>query len=383
LYKATEEWSGMIDIKQAWEEADLFVFDLHQDRPPTYRTHVSVAGDDCRYIDSSALVNTLKDVSEGKGPEDFHLPRGMTDTLIGHLKQAWGALTERSFKRIAETGTIDICLGLGALHFYTSGKVSFESILRAGSSNILADNDDNPFLSGNRRPAPAAGRSIEDDEDPWSQAFDSGTHRMADDVSESIDFSRITSALQETEKEPRVQFEKYNCQKVNASPGGYCLEWVGEAPSQLRTGELIGLREPGFDEWAVGIVRWVKQLPRKGAQFGVELLAPRALAAGAQVLKKTGDATDFMRVLVLPALHAIGQPATLLTPSVGFRTGFKLQLVEGGKVSRVVLQRKVNSTPSFGQYEFHQPGPARMDEPASPSSTDGDGEDFDSIWSSL
>lgn len=385
LYHATEEWSDLIAIKKAGESSDLFVFDLHQDRPPTYRTHVSVAGTESRYIDSADLVDRLSRVAAGQPPAGFSVPKGITDGLIKHLQQAWGALTERSFKRVSETGSIHLCLGLGALHYYTSGCVSFESQVSSGQLKILSDDDDNPFLSGRAgKSGPRPHKELLEGEDPWAHAADSGKRRMAEDArTEDIDFSRITSALQESARESKVHFQQYTCEKVNVSPGGYCLEWAGEAPAQLRTGELMGLREPGFDEWAVGVVRWVKQLPKQGVQFGAELLAPRAIPAGARVLKKTGDATDFMRVLVLPALHAIGQPATLLTPSVGFRTGFKLELVEQGKGGRVVLQRKVNSTASFGQYEFQAPRVAPDESAGGGSGAGGEGEDFDSIWSSL
>lgn len=382
LYQATEEWSGLIDIKKAGGESDLFVFDLQQDRPPTYRTHASAAGGESRYIDSAQLVERLSRARAGEQTE-LHLPRGMNDALLSHLEHAWGALTERSFKRVSETGSIEVCLGLGALHYYTSGQVSFESQVSSGNLQVLADEDENPFLSQRQKHAPA--RSIHDEEDPWSQAVDSGIHRMGDDVkADDIDLSRVTSALQDNSRESKVHFDSYTCQKVNTSPGGYCLDWTGgDAPTQLRSGELIGLREPNFQEWAIGVIRWVKQMPKQGARLGVELLAPRAVPAGAQVLKKTGDATDFMRVLILPALQAIGQPSTLLTPAVGFQTGAKVWLVESGEGSRVVLRRKVSSTAGFGQYEYQQPQLTGARAPDRDGVSEEQAEDFDSIWSSL
>lgn len=382
LYLATEEWSGLIDIKQAGGESDLFVFDLQQDRPPTYRTHASAAGDESRYIDSAQLVERLSRLRTGE-QVDLQLPRGMNDALLSHVEHAWGALTERSFKRVTETGPIDVCLGLGALHYYTSGQVSFESQVRSGNLQVLADEEENPFL--NQRPRQGGGRSIHDEEDPWAHAVDSGIHRMGDDVNtDSVDFSRVTSSLQDNPKESKVHFDSYTCEKVNTSPGGYCLDWPGgEAPTQLRSGELVGLREPSFNEWAIGVIRWVKQMPKQGARLGVELLAPRAIPAGAQVLKKTGDATDFMRVLILPALQAIGQPSTLLTPAVGFQTGAKVWLVESGEGNRVVLRRKVSSTASFGQYEYQQPQATGGRGSNRDRSSDDEAEDFDSIWSSL
>lgn len=380
LYRATEEWSGYVEIKHAWDEDDLFVFDLQQDRPPTYRTHVSVAGADSRYIDSRLLNSKLGEVAAGAAPEGFSVPKGISDNLLAHLQQAWGALTERSFKRVGQTGTVDLSLGLNALHLHLAGGMEFERVLKGDRLDVLSgDSGENPFLT-NRQGSSRPG--IPDD-DAWSRAFDGGSHRMSNDVAvDNIDFTHINSAMRQAAEDGKAtaKLDYLSCQKVNASPGGYCLQWQGEAPTQMRTGEILGVREIGQNEWAIGVVRWVKQLAQQGAQFGVELLAPRATPVGARVIRKTGEAGSFMRALVLPALHAIGQPATLLVPSVGFQSGAKVEMAVAGESQRIVLGRKVNSTASFGQYEYRQGQTGT----AAPEVDDKDGgEDFDSIWSSL
>ena len=389
VFKATEVWSDLIEIKHAGEDADLFVFDLQTDRPPTYRTHVSVADSESRYIDSRLLVGKIAATLGGNRPEGFELPDGMADNLLVHLQQAWGALTERSFKRLGQTGPIDLSLGLTALHGSLSKGVDFEAMIRGRNLQVLAQGaESNPFLSS--KPASFASDRARPggiDDDPGSRAYDGGGHRMADDAQiDDIDFSNITGAMtkQQEATGKKVAAEHFTCQKVNASPGGYCLEWVGAAPAALRTGEMLGVRELGQSEWAIGVVRWVKQLTTQGAQFGVELLAPRATPCGVRVLRKTGDAGNYLRALLLPALNAIGQPATLLVPSVGFHSGAKVELVANGDVGKVILNRKVNSTASFGQYEYKNAmaGAAGLDASADADDKDG-GEDFDSIWSSL
>ena len=381
VYQAAEEWAAYLEIKKAGNESDLFVFDLQQDRPPTYRTHVSVAGDDSRYIDSAILIARLSEAAAGKPPEGFILPKGMTDNLLAHLQQAWGALTERSFQRLGQTGPIDVCLGLLSLHTHLSGGMDFDRLVRGENLEVLAPGQaENPFLSGRSSSRPGT----PDDGDPWSKAFDGGGRRMSDDATmENIDLSKITNAVRKTSEESggTTKAEKTTCEKINASPGGYCLQWQGDTPAQLRTGEILGVRELGQNEWAIGVVRWVKQLASQGAQFGVELLAPRATAVGARAVRKTGDAGNFMRALMLPALNAIGQPATLLVPSVGFQSGGKVELAAGGHMERIVLNRKVNSTAGFGQYEFRA-GPGGTGPGAREDDREG-GEDFDSIWSSL
>jgi cyclic-di-GMP-binding protein len=380
LYRATEEWSSLIDIKPAGEDADLFVFDLQVDRPPTYRTHASVAAENSRYIDSKELVNDIASVIDGQKRAGFAVPEGIPDNLMVHLQQAWGALAERSFRRVGQTGPVDICLGLSALHGQLSGGIDFEKMIRGSELQVLAQGaTENPFLAGRSK----GSSSQPQDDDPWSKAYDGGGHRMSEDMMDAIDVSGITSQLrqqQESRESARTAVEHFTCQKSNASPGGYCLDWVGGSPAALRTGEMVGVRELGQSEWAIGVVRWVKQLAHQGAQFGVELLAPRATPAAARALRKTGDAGNFMRALLLPALHAIGQPATLLVPTVGFQAGGKVDMVAGNESQRVTLHRKVNGTASFGQYEFRVvQGAGMATEPDDKES----GEDFDSIWTSL
>ena len=379
VYEATEEWSGFIDLKAAGDSDDLFVFDLGVDRPPTYRTHASAADETSRYIESGGLVDRLARLLAGEKLSDFHQPRGMTDPLLTHLQRAWGALAERSFRRVEQRIALDICMGLGAVHYFISGGEDFARLLGDSRSALL--DDDNPFLSRRR----AGGKSGVPDADPWSQAYDGGGFRMLHESSsvEDIDLSRITSAIQEQRKgESRVRFEQYCCHTVNVSPGGYCLAWEGDdTPAQLRTGELLGVREEEGRDWSLGVIRWVKQLSGREARFGVELLAPRAIPAGGRVVRKTGEQAEFQRVLLLPELHAIGQPATLLVPAVGFQTGSRVELVQGGKSQRIQLRRRINSTASFGQFEFRLLG-AQPEAPAQSLDESGT-DDFNSIWSSL
>ncbi|AJD49583.1 hypothetical protein S7S_15855 [Isoalcanivorax pacificus W11-5] len=378
IYDATEAWSVLMAVRPAASRDDLFVFDLLLDRPPTYRTHVSAARDSSRYIDSQALVAQLTQCVNGSPPEDFLLPRGASDGLLAHLQQAWGALTERSFQRQDQQIRLEICFGIGAVHHFSSHGVDFATQIGAAQLRVLAGEDNNPFSGQVRRNA-GAGMRPALPEEGWDQSFDGGSRRMAHELQgnqvESIDLSRITAAVQAYGTEVKaVQFDRHSCQTVNVSPGGYCLAWQGETPAQLRTGELVGVHEEEHHDWTVGVIRWVRQLTHQGAQFGIELLAPRALPAAARVLKKTGDSGEFLRVLLLPELHAIAQPATLLVPAVGFSSGSRVELLRQGAAERVQLLRRVSSTGSFGQFEFRS-----LDAPVAAPADD----EFQSIWSSL
>lgn len=377
------EAASLVTVRSAAGEDDLFVFDLEVDRPPTYRTHASLARGSCRFIDAQLLVENLAARQPGQNGEGLSLPRGTSEALLMHLQLAWGALTERAFSRISQRLPLDICFGLGALHYFSSDGADFAGQIGAARMRVLDGDGDSPFAGQVRRSASAGLQPSLREEDAWSRSIDGGGRRMADDSEgvESIDISGITAAVQarQASGSPVQQFESYRCETVNVSPGGYCLAWQGETPSQLRTGELVGVREQDHHEWTVGVVRWVKQLTHQGAEFGIELLAPRALPAAARALKKTGDPTEFMRVLLLPELHAIAQEATLLVPAVGFQSSSRVELVRQGVTERVQLARRVSGSASFGQFEFRG-----QSQPEGSTGKRGSSDDeFRSIWSSL
>ncbi|MFP5440197.1 MAG: hypothetical protein ACLGHJ_01785 [Gammaproteobacteria bacterium] len=376
VWDATEEWCGLVAINDTRDNSDIFAFDLQADAPPTYRKLASQHLDaTLRSIDAKNLSTQLKLAADrGQLPTqqaDFTFPRGFSRELALHLSQAWGNLTERAFQRLAAHGTIDICIGLGAMHYFLSGGADFDMLMRGGAA--LLDNRDNRFMRG---------RAGVEGDDAWSQAFDGGGYRMAD----SMDFSQLASTqlAQQLREQERQKFDSFQCSIVNSSPGGYCIEWAGEMPAHIRTGELLGLREAQAPGWSVGVIRWIKQLSGKGAQLGIELLAPKATPCGARVLKEGGETTEWMRTLLLPELRAIGQEATLITPAIAFSTGYKIMVNLNGSERRVALYRQMNATAGFRQFLLRD-----LDRPdgriggTAPAPAASGGEDFDSIWSSL
>lgn len=365
IYKAAFSWASLIEISTASDDDDLFVFDLQADRPPIYRTHASQASESWRYIDSSRLVEAITAWMRAPGESPLHVPKSLDESLLSHLQQVWGALTERAFKRMPESGEIELCFGLVGVHYFLSGKVAFETMVERDSLSVLgAEDENNPFLVNIKKSNQQKQRNA----DPWATAYQS------DYAGETIEMGAPGS--QRSEAALPVS---YHCQKVNASPGGYCLSWQGNTPSLMRTGELLALRDHPDSQWSLAVVRWVTQLPNHGARFGVELLAPGGRPVAARALRKQGVDSDFMRGVVLPELAAVGQPATLLLPTVGFNEGVKVELVEAGEPRRVQLLRRTQGASGFSQYPFRDmatPAPTKPPE-------DGDDDALDSIWSSL
>lgn len=392
IWSALDQWVSLVHFYPVDRgEEKLLIIDPHTDNPPVYRRFYS--GDfnvDCRQIDTANLVSQLKIQADptlsGDGP--------VSRNLLNHLIVAWGILTDRTFMRLEANAKLALCIGLSTTHYFVSGELSFEQLVRGDGSakepsNALFLVDDGRATTSKtdasdaKLAQPLTGRRPATD--VWDSAIDAD-HGPARVSLESIDYhvrkggrTQMTSTGNDREK-----YQNFEVQMINMSPGGYRLEWPDQTPMQLKTGEIIGVRESHHVGWSIGAIRWVRQEPDAGLHLGVELLSPTAMPYGARVLQKRGDTpTDFMRVLALPEIKPLGQPTTLVTPAVSFREGQKVVLVRHGQESTVLLTRLVKQTAAYSQFEFQ--ASKRIGEPAQKAAAklDGSDEGFDSLWHKL
>jgi len=370
-------WAPLVRLREFSGTGELFVFDLAKDAPPTYRSQAEAeAADHVRAIVPTALVERLTELLKlaQQGSPKASGEAALSSALLQHLVQAWSELSERSFSRVMHDGRLDISLGLTATHYFLAGKHDFDTMMQGIQNRFMIADEDNPFLktkplgSSSARPDDRSGKDV------WAMAFGNV---------ESNTQHEYKLAFQEKVQTGPDRYDIHHCQIVNISPGGYCIDWIGDVPASVKAGEILGLREDGHNGWSVGVIRWVKQLPGHGAQLGVEVLAPKAKPCGARVVKKTGEASEYMRTLLLPEMKAISRPATLITPALTFRTGYKLVLNLDGEEVKAQLTQQVSATQSFSQFEFTLMRRPTENEPAARTDSTHDDEDFDSIWASL
>ena len=375
-FQLFECWTDLTDIHQVRVSQALFVVAINTDAPPIYRnllktplTREHLGFDSTPLADALAEQLSSTDRAQSQASEGLEMPIVPSDALLMHLSQALGILTKRSFKRMASSGTLQVCVGLTALHYYCAGKTTFNQFVDASNDG----DDENIFLSAAQRK-----------NDAWAGAFDAEKSESLISPDTPINFRGAGGDIPQGEDEQTVAYPWYEVTLENTSPGGYCLNWQQEAPSTLQTGEVLGVREQPDHPWSVAVIRWIQQIRNQGTQIGVELLAPTARSAALRVEHKVGQSSEFLRGLLLPELSIIGQPATLLTPRVPFRSGNRITVLLDGHQHQAQLNRRVSATSSISQFElsFRQP-PGANRKPAMGVPESGEDDDFDSLWDSL
>jgi len=388
IYNASAVWAKFTSLHSEKNQEELHTIDLLNDAPPAYSALLKsqANSEKRRFFCTSALSNALKfqlqlpsdQVHPTKG---FSVPNQITSDLVRLLVQAWGTLAERSFSRIKEKGQLTLCLGLSATHYYVSDKGDFQQQIKEDTSNILNTPAENPFINKNNTPH----KDTIDNSDVWGLNVDTHKNRL-NSKQNTIDNATIDYQVDKNQCQPASdKYPSYQCTIINSSPAGFCLSWAQDVPPQVKTGEIIGVQEPAQQHWSIGVVRWVKQFKGEGARMGVELLAPSSLPCGAQVIHKKGQNTEFMRTLELPELKAIDQPATLITPNIVFRIGYKVYINRDGLVGKAQLVKQILSTASFSQFQYKwiTPPPQQATQTDSSDKINANDDSFDSIWSSL
>tara|TARA_R110001592_G_scaffold7126_4_gene40182 strand:- start:12440 stop:14254 length:1815 start_codon:yes stop_codon:yes gene_type:complete len=374
-----ELWSDFVDIASDKLESSVFIVNMEQDSTPRYKSLMTSSSPHHYGFDTTDLVEHINEylnltdplnhiTSDKQANEILSVPKNVSDILLNHLNQAFGVLTKRSFKRIVNEGALNICVGLSASHYFSSGKVPFHIQMLQSNTNGT-ESDNNIFLTQALR------------KDAWSEAHDGGGRPASTPSDAPISFNRSGSGA----NGQADAYPNYEVPLVNTSPGGYCLQWKGEIPSNIQAGEILSIRESSKQPWRIAVIRWIRHIKQSGTQIGIELLAPSAKPCGVQLLQKTGDPSEYLRGLLLPEISAIGQAATLITPRVPFQSGQKVSIKFSDTEGKCQLEKRVSATGSFSQFELseHVHLKAPNPKPVHDTREHDNDHDFDSLWPTL
>lgn len=359
LYRGLQELSALVQLETSQGDSGLFLVDLDSDLPPVYSAvYNEQRRDGCRYINTNALIAQLKSLRGDGGANssewDTAVGPSLPPKLLDHLIASLGSTNLRNFTRSASNSEMLVCIGLSSTHYYAAGETAFEQLLYGHDHTPTAAERvaGNQFL---QHPQGDVWQQANPEEDSAGQSDDS--ERLPEAEVEHLvgveDVIRAELMFGDSGDIPeRERYPAFKVKLADASPGGYCLEWRAELPADIKSGDIVGLKEDVNGDWAIAVIRWLNQFEGGKTLIGLELLSPRATPYGASIHRKTGENIPAMRVLLLPAIKLVGQAHTLVTPGTGFKEGQKVTLSNKAEVCLIQLQRQVASSGSFTQFDF-------------------------------
>ncbi|MAT66309.1 MAG: hypothetical protein CMN57_11775 [Gammaproteobacteria bacterium] len=382
IYAVLRQWAEHVSLEdyvQPRSPDQIFITSLDSDDPPTYLVlrHQNYHRRNCRLLDTAELAEVTQselDALQHNGARNTSLQAG----TLRRLMLAWGVMPKRRFSRSEQGSKARVAIGLSAVHHFISGGETFD----AGSGGLE---------ERARFTAAEPGEPREEAPDVWdlratqrwqTDEFTVRMFELAEDTDEAA-----ADAPEPTAAGTEAAYSTHVWRLVNASAGGYCLLWDSRDSTDAQVGELIGIHETVDDDTdpaqlALGIIRWMKCPPGKGAELGVQMLSPGAVSVATRVIR-AGREMHFMRSLLLPEIRQINQPASLITPTLPYQAGDQVELNSHGKLVRVRLNKLLENTGSFCQFQFtalEEIDRATEPDPEHPTMSPAD---FESLWKEI
>lgn len=293
IYALTELWAPQVSLREGGVGGSQLAVDPQRDSPPVLASDATSGASGLLWLDTVALVRRINSLHGGASGMEARLPH----SVAGQLVQAWSESSARTGSRHRHDARLEICLGLKAAHFYLGNEQDFYTQLHG-----LVGDDDDDSMAPQRR------------EDPLP--------------------------------------EVHNVACIDMSLSGYGMVWTAPVPSHLRVGELLGVREAGVHHWTLASVRWVRPRTGAGVQMGLQVVSTNPQPCGCQLLRNNQESAEYLRAFIVPALRAIQQPETVVTPATGFHAGSRVMIMRQGREHKAHLTRLFSSGHGFRQFEF-------------------------------
>ncbi len=339
-------WAGKAQISDQLNVADPlghFLINLATDAPPTAMAQQQAlkASPELRVLNTIEVARIvhglIKRLEQGESVRLLNLGDEISDStgreMLRRMIKFWGLTPQRKFARTKTRGHMSLCMGINALHFFSSGRKPFTP----------------PQDEVEQMPAPAGARSSGSDDE--ADATDTEVIDLAV-VAQRTELPKWLAGAKLSTPES-FPVDRWRLQDESAR--GLLLMREGEMAGQVRVGDVLGM-QGGHDTraWHIGVIRWIKSPEPRRVEMGVERLAPKVTPVAVRAAASASvPAARYMQALLLPAMPVLQRPATLLIPRGLYEASRNLQLAAGSDVPRPVRVLKLlERTASFDLIVF-------------------------------
>ncbi|MGD8874594.1 MAG: hypothetical protein PVH38_05540, partial [Gammaproteobacteria bacterium] len=344
VYNGLLEWAtaSRLNNPNHAQKLGLFAVNLRSDLPPAYRAlhEAPHPSDNWRILDTSEMAHRMQQAVSGQAGKTGNAT-GLGDAqTMQRLMLSWGMMPKRKFSRHRQDASIRLVMGMNSIHQFCAPPVVRD---RAERNEVTEAVRDHQYL-----------------QDPTFEMATRITTEMQEGVGGSPNGGTVKSHDQLLRGAYSAARSGHNPVELwrmeNMSASGFCLLWDSASASCAQVGELVAVvsqQENHKHDLQLGVIRWMKFTPHHGLELGIQLLSPGATAVWAYLCEDDVHASNRLQGILLPEIKAIRQPASLLLPSLPFRTGCRSILENRGKKEAIILTRQLENTGAFAQYNFN------------------------------
>ncbi len=341
-------WAGKALFNDQLNIADPlghFLINLATDAPPTSMAQQQAlkASPELRVLNTIEVARIvhglIKRLEQGESVRLLNLGDEISDSagreMLRRMIKFWGLTPQRKFARTKIRGHMSLCMGINALHFFSSGRKPFTP----PRDEVSQEPTTEPAA-----PQAAAGDNKADTAD--TEVIDLAVIAQKTELPKWLAGAKLSTPESFPVDRWRLQDE---------SARGLLLMREGEMAGQVRVGDVLGM-QGGHDTsaWHIGVIRWIKSPEPRRVEMGVERLAPKVTPVAVRsAASASAPRARYTQALLLPAMPVLQRPATLLIPRGLYEASRNLQLVTGSELPRAVRVLKLlERTASFDLIVF-------------------------------
>jgi hypothetical protein len=370
LFKRLPEYASYLQLTNPNEQDkkdSQFIVPANSDEPPLHISlHTAPLTEVSRVIDTASLVkqlqNELKTVTQAaEDGEKGNMAGQLAKPLLEKMVLSLGTAPQRKFVRTKLNFELDIAVGLGAIHA------------------LIIEH-----AKGDQEPeeGPEVREEITLTITPLDQPFED-TGFVTDDTVD-VWSGETTFPTPWTQSVEEKTYETYHCRTFNESAGGYCIDLSGRDAPKIRVGELVGIQSASDKaQFSIGVTRWIKNLPIKGLEFGIEVVSLDAFSASVSHTKATGSLAAQQDALLLPEQKVSKHPNSIIVPALPYQVKDILLLEDSEGKKTIQLTKLVEITGSFARFEFFIQDTIKNEAPTREEKEKEEDTDFDKIWDIL
>ena len=261
----------------------------------------------------------LKALGSGKVQEEKGVHEGLfteenSRELLSKLVSSWGVNPKRNFRRVSRKGdSVEVALGIESINFWLNG----------GDTLTLSSEFVGPMPQKNK---------------------------MGYLYMDASSDKEVSSTSLELEKNPDLKFVEWDV--VDESAGGIALSTSRLKHQRTKVGDILAVRDRRAGNWEIAVIRWIQNPDSGTVSIGAQRLAPDAVPIAINVLDESGKDSKFKPALLLPAMQALKQPATIVAEKSSLQRGQQFFMDNGYQMNEARATRVLESTTAFERFEF-------------------------------
>jgi cyclic-di-GMP-binding protein len=137
-------------------------------------------------------------------------------------------------------------------------------------------------------------------------------------------------------------------QVLNVSAGGYSLRKFNSSQTTAQIGDVVAMKSNTANAWELAVLRWANVNDLSQLDVGLQLISPSATA----ITVKSESHVVECEALLLPALSALKQDASIIIPRGFCRPGESIVMNGNSSFSKLVISKLVERTASFERFQY-------------------------------